>query len=394
VPQSTQYRGTGRVARTRGAVALACFPLTPERAPRLLLAVAASPRVFSSGVVARTTHRLGPAIPIVQRTRSKKATVPRRRNARPAGRKRSAGTRNTPPARVRPAPPAPAEGPLLGAHMSTAGGLPNAIARALAVRSRVLQLFTRNCNQWKARPLSDLEVGAFRAAWEASGLVSAAAHDSYLINLASPDAALRDRSIDALMEELRRCEALGIPYLVAHPGAHVGGGVRDGCDRAAESLNRAIAGAHAPHVMVLLETVAGQGTTLGRRFEELHRIRDRVESKGRVGACLDTCHVHAAGYDLVTERGWEETFTEFDAILGLESLRWMHLNDSKNERGSRVDRHDHIGRGRLGTEPFARILRDPRLQTVPKTLETPKGKDGVVMDRRNLALLRKLVLPR
>jgi deoxyribonuclease IV len=278
--------------------------------------------------------------------------------------------------------------------MSTAGGLANAVARALAVRSRVLQLFTRNCNQWKARPLSDLEVGAFRAAWEASGLVSAAAHDSYLINLASPDAALRDRSINALMEELRRCEALGIPYLVAHPGAHVGGGVRDGCDRAAESLNRAIAGAHASHVMVLLETVAGQGTTLGRRFEELHRIRDRVESKGRVGVCLDTCHVHAAGYDLVTERGWEETFTEFDAILGLESLRWMHLNDSKNERGSRVDRHDHIGRGRLGTEPFARILRDPRLQTVPKTLETPKGKDGVVMDRRNLALLRKLVLPR
>jgi deoxyribonuclease-4 len=170
--------------------------------------------------------------------------------------------------------------------------------------------------------------------------------------------------------------------------------VRDGCDRAAESLNRAIAKAHAPDVMVLLETVAGQGTTLGRRFEELHRIRDGVESKGRVGVCLDTCHVHAAGYDLVTERGWEETFTEFDAILGLESLRWMHLNDSKNERGSRVDRHDHIGRGRLGTEPFARILRDPRLQTVPKTLETPKGKDGVVMDRRNLALLRKLVLPR
>ncbi len=274
--------------------------------------------------------------------------------------------------------------------MSTAGGLANAVARALSVRSRVVQLFTRNCSQWKAKPLADPEVGAYRAAWEASGLVSAAAHDSYLINLASPDAALRERSIAALVEELRRCETLGIPYLVVHPGAHVGSGVLDGCDRAAEALNQALAVAHARHVMVLLETVAGQGTTLGRRFEELHRIRDRVEAKDRVGVCLDTCHVHAAGYDLVTERGWEETFMEFDAILGLEILRWIHLNDSKNERGSRVDRHEHIGRGRLGTEPFARILRDPRLHAVPKTLETPKGRDGVVMDRRNLSLLRKL----
>ena len=274
--------------------------------------------------------------------------------------------------------------------MSTAGGLANAVARALQVRSRVVQLFTRNCNQWKAKPLADPEVGAFREAWEKSGLVSAAAHDSYLINLASPDAMLRERSIEALAEELRRCETLGIPYLVAHPGAHVGAGVRDGCDRVAESLNEALHRAHAPSVMLLLETVAGQGTTLGRRFEELHRIRDGVEARGRVGVCLDTCHVHSAGYDLVSERGWEETFTEFDAILGLDSLRWIHLNDSKNERGSGVDRHEHIGRGRLGTEPFARILRDARLHAVPKTLETPKGRDGVVMDRRNLALLRKL----
>jgi deoxyribonuclease-4 len=227
--------------------------------------------------------------------------------------------------------------------MSTAGGLANAVARALTVRSRVLQLFTRNCHQWKAKPLSDPEVEGFRAAWEASGLVSAAAHDSYLINLASPDPALRERSIDALVEELRRCEALGIPFLVAHPGAHIGAGVRDGCDRAAESLNRAIAKAHAPDVMVLLRrwparerpsaaalrSFTGYGTGWSRRD---------------AWSVLDTCHVHAAGYDLVTERGWEETFTEFDAIWG-SSPPLDHLNDFEEQRGSRVDRHDHIGRG-------------------------------------------------
>lgn len=285
---------------------------------------------------------------------------------------------------------APGGGPLLGAHMSIAGGIPRAIERALAVRSRVVQLFTKNCNQWKAKPLDPVEASAFRESMGASGLVSAAAHDSYLINLASPDPALRVRSIEALAEEIRRCEALGIPYLVTHPGAHMGSGVREGCDRAAESLDLAREMAPAPGVMVLLETVAGQGSTLGRRFDELARIRDRVRRPNLIGVCLDTCHVHAAGYDLTTERGWEETLSEFDTILGLENLRWMHLNDSRNERGSRVDRHAHIGKGRLGTEPFARILRDPRLRPVPKVIETPKGKDGVVMDRRNLALLRRL----
>ena len=274
--------------------------------------------------------------------------------------------------------------------MSIAGGVANAIERALAVRSRVVQLFTKNCNQWRAKPLSPEETFGFRSAWGASGLVSAAAHDSYLINLASPDAALRARSIEALAEEIRRCEALGIPYLVTHPGAHMGSGVLAGCDRAAESLDRVRELVPAPEVMVLLETVAGQGSTLGRRFDELARIRERVGRPNLIGFCLDTCHVHAAGYDVTTEKGWEETLSEFDTILGLENLRWMHLNDSKNERGSRVDRHEHIGKGRLGSEPFARILRDPRLRPVPKVLETPKGKDGVVMDRRNLALLRRL----
>jgi deoxyribonuclease-4 len=281
-------------------------------------------------------------------------------------------------------------GPLIGAHMSIAGGMSRAIDRALAVRARVLQVFTRNTNQWKARRLLRADIRSFREAWRQSGLHSVVAHDCYLINLASPKAALRRRSIEALAEELSRCEALDIPYLVTHPGAHMGAGLLEGCDRVADSLNRARGIAPATSVTVLLETVAGQGTTIGRRFEDLARIRGGVERPNLVEFCLDTCHVHAAGYDIVSERGYEQTIQEFDEILGLEALRAIHFNDSKTERGSLVDRHEHIGKGHLGASTFARMLRDPRLGAIPKLLETPKGKDGVVMDRRNLALLRRL----
>jgi len=284
----------------------------------------------------------------------------------------------------------PGPGPLIGAHMSIAGGMHRALERALKVRARVVQVFTRNTTQWKARKLSRAEVSTFREAWLLSGLHSIVAHDCYLINLASPRAALRRRSIEALAEELSRCEALGIPYLVTHPGARMGSGLREACERVAESLDRARALVPAPSVAVLLETVAGQGTTLGRSFEELARIRERVARPGLTQFCLDTCHVHAAGYDIVSERGYEQTIQEFDDILGLEALRAIHLNDSKTERGSLVDRHEHIGKGRLGSAPFTRMLRDPRLSAIPKIIELPKGKDGVVMDRRNLGLLRRL----
>jgi deoxyribonuclease-4 len=274
--------------------------------------------------------------------------------------------------------------------MSVAGGHVTGIERALAVRARALQIFTKNANQWKGKPISDPAAAAFRAAWTASGLAPVTAHDSYLINLASPDRTLREQSVEALADELLRCEILGVAFLVAHPGAHVGSGVLDGCDRVSESINEARALAPAPSVILLLETVSGQGTTLGRKFEELARIRSGVARRDLVQFCLDTCHVHAAGYDLTSEQGYEETFREFDAILGLESLRAIHVNDSKNERGSHVDRHEHIGKGKIGIEAFARIMRDPRFVAVPKLLETPKGADGVVMDRRNLALLRRL----
>lgn len=281
-------------------------------------------------------------------------------------------------------------GPLIGAHMSIAGGYDKAVERAEKVRARALQIFTKNASQWKGKPMGAAAARVFRAAWEGSGVDAVVAHDSYLINLASPDRFLRERSIRAFADELLRCESLGVPALVTHPGAHRGAGVVEGCDRVADSLDRARRLAPAPGVTVLLETVAGQGTTLGRTFEELHRIRARVRRSDLVAICLDTCHVHAAGYDLTSERGFEETFEQFDAVLGLENLRAFHFNDSKRERGSRVDRHEHIGRGHLGVEPFARILRDARFRHVPKLLETPKGKDGMVMDRRNLALLRRL----
>jgi len=274
--------------------------------------------------------------------------------------------------------------------MSVAGGAVTGIVRALAVRARALQIFTKNSSQWKGKPISEEEAAVFRDAWTASGLAPVIAHDSYLINLASPDPALLGRSIEALADELLRCETLGVSSLVVHPGAHMGAGVLDGCDRAAASIDKARALAPAPTVTLLLETVAGQGTTLGRKFEELARIRSGVSRRDLVQFCFDTCHAHAAGYDLATEKGYEETFREFDAILGLESLRALHLNDSKNERGSHVDRHEHIGRGKIGLAAFARLMRDPRFTAVPKLLETPKGADGVVMDRRNLALLRRL----
>lgn len=274
--------------------------------------------------------------------------------------------------------------------MSVAGGLVLGIERAINLRIRALQIFTKNASQWNAKPLEEEPVRAFRSAWAASGLAPVVAHGSYLINLASPDPALRRRSIEAMADELSRAEALGVRYVVTHPGAHMGSGAAAGCDRAAESLERARALAPAPSVIVLLETVAGQGTTIGRRFEELARIRAGVSRRDLVAVCFDTCHVHAAGYDLVTERGFDETFEEFDAALGLETLRVFHVNDSKHDRGSRVDRHAHIGRGRMGPEPFARMLRETRFRHVPKLLETPKGKDGVVMDRRNLAFLRRL----
>lgn len=281
-------------------------------------------------------------------------------------------------------------GPRLGAHMSIAGGLPQAVARARAVDATALQVFVKSSNQWAARPFAPGEVEAFRDASREAGLARhTLAHASYLINLASPDDALWEKSIAAFRVELDRCDALGIPWLVVHPGAHVGSGVSGGMARVAEALRRALPpSAHGAGV--LLETTAGQGTSLGSRFEELGEILKAANHSERVGVCLDTCHLLAAGYEFRSAATYGETMAQLDRVVGLERLFGVHLNDSKGDLGCRRDRHEHIGKGKVGIEAFRLILADPRLRDVPMVLETEKG-DDLAEDRVNLAVLRSVL---
>ena len=278
----------------------------------------------------------------------------------------------------------------LGAHMSIAGGHERAIERAAAFEMVACQIFTKNANQWNAKPIEPALAERFRERWAESAVRSLVAHDSYLINLASPDDALREKSRLAFRDELDRCDLLGVPFLVSHPGAHMGDGVEIGLARVAEGINRTHAERPDGATTILLETTAGQGTALGRSFEELAGIIDRVDEKGRVGVCFDTCHAFAAGYDLRDEGGYAETMAAFESTIGLDRLRVFHLNDSKKGLGSRVDRHAPIGDGELGLDPFAFVLNDPRFAGLPGILETPKGDDGEE-DRRNLATLHGLV---
>ena len=278
--------------------------------------------------------------------------------------------------------------PRFGSHMSIAGGLHLAVLRARAVGGEALQLFTKSSNQWAARPLAAEDALAFRAAAAAARLAPVLAHDSYLINVASPDDDLRRRSLDALEEEFVRCAALGVPYLVMHPGAHVGAGEEAGIAAVAEALDE-LHRRRGPDVMVLLENTAGQGTTLGRTFEQLAAIRGRLEAPERVGVCFDTAHAFAAGCDLATDEGWERTWRAFAAVLGQDRLRALHVNDSKKGLGSRVDRHEQIGLGELGPSAFWRLANDPRFDGLPAVLETEKEED-LADDARKLFVLRRL----
>lgn len=284
--------------------------------------------------------------------------------------------------------------PLLGAHESIAGGLHLAFDRILQVGGESLQIFTRNQRQWKAAPLTEEECFAFSQAWAEAENMPVASHASYLINLGSSKKEQAAKSMTAFVDELDRCGRLKIPYVVFHPGSHGGEGVEAGVAHVAAHLDQVIeaAGDVAAAVTLLLETTAGQGTGLGYRFEELAGIVESSAYGERLGICVDTCHIFAAGYDIRTPETYAATFSEFDRLIGVDRIRFFHLNDSKKELGSRVDRHEHIGKGHIGLESFRLLLTDPRFSSHPMTLETPKGKD-LAEDRENLNRLRALVTP-
>jgi deoxyribonuclease-4 len=279
---------------------------------------------------------------------------------------------------------------LLGSHMSVAGGLHTAFERGTRIGCTTMQIFVKNANTWAAKPLTLEAVASYKAAEANATITPVIAHAAYLINLcARADDVLR-KSRAGLADELARCSLLGVAGLVVHPGAHMGAGEADGLARIAESLNTIHAALPDASTSVLLETTAGQGTTLGYRFEHLRRIFDRVDEAQRVGVCLDTCHLFAAGYPIHTEEGWERTMGELEDVVGLEKVVAVHVNDSRRELGSRVDRHDHIGRGRLGETAFRMVMNDPRLRGVPKILETEKSED-MHEDVENMTRLRALV---
>lgn len=277
-----------------------------------------------------------------------------------------------------------------GAHMSIAGGVDQAILRAEEFGMTACQLFTKNERQWLGRPLEPAVIERFHAERERTGIDKYVVHASYLINLASPKEDLRARSQEAFADELVRCDLLGIPSLVVHPGAHTGSGVDEGIRQVADSLNRVHERLPDVRTKTLLETTAGQGTTLGRTFEELAEMIDQVEAKDRVAICLDTCHIFAAGYDIRDREKYGEIMAHFGEVLGLDRLQALHLNDSKFPLGSNKDRHEAIGDGEIGLDGFRWVVNDERLCGRPGILETEKGDDGEE-DRRNLATLRGLV---
>jgi deoxyribonuclease-4 len=280
---------------------------------------------------------------------------------------------------------------LLGAHVSTAGGTKEAPPRARAIAATAMQIFTKQANRWAERTCEDDECAAFADALRDTDVRATVSHDSYLTNLASPDATLRARSVDSFAAELARCESLCVGFLVSHPGNYMddkASGIARNADGIAEAMERV------PGKTVLcLETTAGTGTALGATFEELAAIIARLPSAlhPRVAVCLDTCHVYSAGYDLVKD--YDGVMQRFDDVLGLDRLRVMHLNDSKAPFASRKDRHELIAEGSLGEAPFRRVMTDPRLAAVPKVIETPKGDDATVTDSRMLERLRSYALP-
>ena len=289
--------------------------------------------------------------------------------------------------------------PRLGAHLSIGGGLPRAVDRAVASRCEALQIFTKSVGQWRARLLPQDEVALFSRRVAETGIQPVVAHNSYLINIAAAAPALRQQSLEALSEEYDRADALGLEGLVMHPGSFTTGTEDEGLRLIAEGLRALLRARRRAQPLVLLEHTAGQGTNLGHRFEHLATIIEMLDGSPRIGVCLDTCHLLAAGYDICSDDGYRATFDEFDRRIGIDRIKVFHLNDSKKPCGSRVDRHEHIGKGCLGLEPFRRLLNDPRFARLPMLLETPKldtaesrrQSDVDPWDARNLRTLRRLL---
>jgi deoxyribonuclease-4 len=283
--------------------------------------------------------------------------------------------------------------PLLGAHMSIAGGVSQSLGRGNQIGCECIQIFTRSSRQWAAKPYPAEEIEAFKQARNESGIQTVVAHDSYLINLGAVDENLRKKSIDAFIDELQRCEALEVPYLISHPGAHMGAGEVAGIKNIAESIDQAHKACSGYSVKIALEITAGQGSVLGSRFEQMARIFDAVKENERLRLCFDTEHAFAAGYDLRTDEGYEQAFTELDQHIGLKRLVAFHINDSMKPLNSHVDRHEHIGKGHLGLEPFQRLVNDPRFGGIPMCLETEPGPEmkDIAADLRQL---EKLLQPK
>ena len=279
---------------------------------------------------------------------------------------------------------------LLGAHMSIAGGVHCAVERAASIGCTTMQIFVKNNNQWRGKKLTAEDIATYKKLLRESSVGPVVVHDTYLINLCATNKDILQKSRDALKDELDRCEMLGVEYLNFHPGSHMGAGEEEGIKRISESLNLIHEQTDGYRVKSVIETTAGQGTAIGYRFEHLRRIIDLVEQQERMAVCVDTCHIFAAGYDIVTEAGYEQTFREFDSIVGLPRLVAFHVNDAKRERGSRVDRHEHIGEGTIGKAGFRLLMNDDRFQTIPKILETPKGPE-MKEDVKNMRVLRNLV---
>jgi deoxyribonuclease-4 len=277
-----------------------------------------------------------------------------------------------------------------GAHMSISGGLHKAFGYGERAGCDTIQIFSKNQQQWRGKALLEQDIALFKAEQQRTGFEPIIVHDSYLINLASPNDELWEKSIGAFADELERCNALGIPYLVTHPGAHTGSGEEAGLRREASALNRLLDTGVGGDTMILLETTAGQGTCLGQRFEHLTYLIEQAVRPERIGVCVDTCHMLAAGYDIRTPAACAATFAEFDRIVGIERIKAFHLNDSQKDLGSRVDRHTHIGDGCVGLEGFRAIVNDPRFADLPMILETPKG-DDLAEDIENLSRLRGLI---